>query len=362
MRWIVRLGWLLLALALAAALFVVAANAWLESAGGRSTLERELSQRAGFPVRLQGGFDIMLFPALGVQGTELAIGGPGTGEAFVHAGEYAVALELRPLLAGDLRVESIRLAHGALRMDRVPPSEHAVPGQAGEAPRLPAIGAFTLSDFVVVGAGEPGYELAMDKLEVDGFEEGRETGFQIEASGFGRVVGRFRWDSVDALLGLSGDWSGLLSDALAFRGELDFRSSGGNVSFRWPSGGADPDQVLGLAVDFTLEDEAVRLEGVELSAGAQSARGDGCLQLGAAPRLRLDLAADSLDLDRLPELPSIVTAPGSDDALDARIDIALRLRAGELRRAGAVARNAVLSVGGDADCGQSDRGVPEAGG
>jgi hypothetical protein len=362
MRWIVRLGWLLLALALAAAAFVVAANAWLESTGGRSTLERQLTQRAGFPVRLLGEFDIMLFPALGVQGTELAIGGPGTGEAFVHAREYAVALELRPLLAGDLRVESIHLAHGALRPDRAPPSEHAVPGQAVEARRLPAIGAFTVSDFVVVGAGEPGYELAIDKFEVDGFEEGRETAFRLEASGFGRVVGSFRWDSADALLGLSGDWTGLLSDALAFSGELDFRSSGGNVSIRWPSGPADPDQVLGLAADFTLGPEAVRLDGVELSAGAQSVGGEGCLQLGAAPGLRLDLAADSLDLERLPELPSIVAAPASDNALDARLDIALRLRAGELRRAGALARNAVLSVGGDPDCSQWDRGGPEASG
>jgi len=265
-------------------------------------------------------------------------------------------------LAGDLRVESIRLAHGALRLNRIPPSEHAVPGPSGEAPRLPAIGAFTVGDFVVVGPGEPGYELAIDELEVDGFEERRETGFRIEGAGFGRVVGRFRWDSADASLGLSGDWSGLLSDALAFRGELDFGGSSGNVSIRWPSGPADPDQVLGLTAGFTLGDEAVRLDGLELSAGAQSVGGDGCLQLGAAPGLRLDLATDSLDLDRLPELPSIVSAPGSDNPLDARFDIALRLRAGELRKAGAVARDAVLSVGDDPDCSQPDRDGPEASG
>ena len=359
MRWIIRLGWLLPALALAAAMIYVAANAWLESAGGRRIIERELTHRAGLPVRLLGDFDIMVLPALGIEGTELIIGGPGTAEAFVHAREYAVALAVRPLLAGDLRVESIRLAHGALRLDRIPSSGPGVSGSPAEALRLPAIGAFTVSDFLVVAPGEPGYELAIEELEFGGFEEGRETGFQIDGAGLGRVAGHFRWDSADALLGVSGTWSGSLSDALAFSGEMDFSGSNGKVSMRWPAGPADPGQVLGLSANFTLGDEVVRLGDVELSAGHQSMGGDGCLPLGAAPGLRLDLATDSLDIDRLPELPTFLSAPGTDNALASGFGIALRLRAGELRSAGAVARNAVVTVGDDPDCSQPDRGGSE---
>ena len=87
--------------------------------------------------------------------------------------------------------------------------------------------------------------------------------------------------------------------------------------------------------------------------------GDGCLPLGAAPGLRLDLATDSLDIDRLPELPTFLSAPGTDNALASGFGIALRLRAGELRSAGAVARNAVVTVGDDPDCSQPDRGGSE---
>jgi hypothetical protein len=362
MRWLVRFGWLLLVFALAVALFYAAANAWLESAGGRKTLERELTQRAGFPVRLMGDFDIMLFPALGVKGTELLIGGPGAGEAFMQSREYAVALALRPLLAGELRVESILLADGALRLDRIPPSGPGKTGPPGETLRLPVIGAFTVSDFVVVVPGEPGRELAIDEFAVDGFAEGREAGFQIEGAGFGRVAGRFRWKSADALLTLSGTWSGLLSDALAFSGQMDIGGSNGKVVMRWPAGPADADQVLRLSTGFALGDEAVWLDDVELSAGAQSVGGEGCLGLGASPGLRLDLAADSLDIDRLPELPSLVSAPGADGGPAAGFDIALRLRAVELRSAGAIARNAVLSVGDDPSCSQPDRARPRESG
>jgi hypothetical protein len=354
MRWIVRLGWLLVALVLAAALTYVAANAWLESTGGQRALERELTKRTGIPVRLLGEFEIMMFPLLGVKGTKLVIGGPGTDEAFVQSRNYAVALELRSLLAGDLRVESIRLAHGALRLDRVPPSGPRPSGPSGTAPRLPAIGSFTVNDFVLVLPGSPGYELVIGTLAVDGFVEGRDTRFKIEVAKFGRVEGRLRWDSDDASLMLNGNWSELLADALEIRGEMNFASSTGNISMRLPAGPADREQVLGLSAAFEMEDEAVFLDRIELSAGAQSLGGHGCLALGAAPGLRLDLVTESLDLDRLPELPTLVTETDTEGALDATFDIGLRLRAGELRRAGAIARNAELSIGSNWECSLSD--------
>ena len=104
--------------------------------------------------------------------------------------------------------------------------------------------------------------------------------------------------------------------------------------------------------------EVVRLNDIELSAGGQSVAGFGCLPLGAASGLQLDLTTDSLDLDLLPEVPAFAPAPDAGGAALAGLDIDLRLRAGELRKGGAVARNAVVSVGDDPDCGQTDRGGP----
>ena len=358
MRWITRLGWLLLVLALAAALLYVAASAWLEGAGGRKALEGELTRRAGIPVRLLGDFQIMLVPSFGVAGTELVVGGPGADEALVHSGEYAVALEPRALLAGELRVGTIRLAHGALRLDRIPPSEPGRPGLEDSVSELPAIGELLVSDFVVTAPGESRYEISVIEFAVEGFEERRDTQFRVEAAGLGGVAGTLRWDSADPTLRLDGAWSGLLPDALGFQAEIRFAGADGNVAMRWPAGPAEPDRKLRASAGFVVGDEVLRLNDIELSAGAQSVVGFGCLLLGAAPGLQLDLITDSLDLDRLPELPAFGRAPDAGGAAITGLDIDLRLSAGELRKAGAVARNAVLSVGDDPDCGQPDRSGP----
>ena len=59
------------------------ADAWLESSGGRQMLEQELGARFGMSVSLEGEFDLMLLPDIGVSGTELVIGGEaGPGRFF----------------------------------------------------------------------------------------------------------------------------------------------------------------------------------------------------------------------------------------------------------------------------------------
>lgn len=358
MRWIVRLAGLLLVLALASALLYVAASAWLEGAGGRKALEDELTRRAGIPVRLLGDFDIMLIPSFGVKGTELVVGGPEADRALVHSGEYAVALEPRALLAEELRVGTIRLAHGALRLDRIPPSEPGRPGPPDAVPKLPAIGELRVSDFVVTAPAESRLEIAVIEFAVEGFEERRDTRFRVEAAGFGKVAGTFRWDSAGAELRLGGTWSGFLPDALGFQAEIRFVEAAGEVAMQWPAGPVEPDRKLRASAGFAVGDEVVRLNDIELAAGGQSVTGFGCLPLGAAPRLQLDLTTDSLDLDRLPEIPAFAPAPDAGGADLAGLDVDLRLRAGELRKAGAVAHNAVLSVGDDPDCGRPDRTGP----
>lgn len=41
-------------------------DAWLESSGGREMLEKNLSGRAGMDISLEGEFDLMLLPDIGV--------------------------------------------------------------------------------------------------------------------------------------------------------------------------------------------------------------------------------------------------------------------------------------------------------
>ena len=66
------------ALVLAAAFVMV--ETWLDSAWGRQTLERKLSERFGIPVRLQGGYDTSLLPFVGATGNGLEFGDSGSGD------------------------------------------------------------------------------------------------------------------------------------------------------------------------------------------------------------------------------------------------------------------------------------------
>lgn len=350
-RWLVLV---LLLLALSPALLYVLADYWLESAGGRKVLEGELTRRAGLPVRLLGEFDIMLFPSLGVEGTELLIGGTGAGEELVRSGEYSVALSLAPLLAGEMRVETVRLAGGSLRLDRLPPMGKPAAGSPGAALRLPSIDEFAVSDFTIVAPGEDSARFKVEELAFEGFEERRDTKFRLVIAGYGRLAGQLRWDPAVSALNLDGSWAGPWPGDIGFSVQADLAEKSGNLAARWPAHPASPEEVVAVASGFVVRDGAVRLPGLEIAAGRQSVRGAGCLRLGGTPALQLELAADELDLDKLPELPPFGTPAGAEGPAALGLDLDIRLTAAEIRRAGAVARQAVLSFGGEPDCSDLD--------
>ena len=345
---------LLAVLVLSPVLIYLLANAWLESAGGRQALERELARRAGLPVRLLGEFDIMLLPSLGVEGTELVIGGPGPGEEVIRSREYSVAVALSPLLKGDLQVESIHLAAGTLRVDNFPPRGEPAAAGTGAPVRLPAIDKFEVSQLTIVTGGEPGQRFQVEEFWVEGFAERRETKFLAEVAGFGRVDGRLRWDSERSLLNLEGSWSGAWPGDLAFEGRVDFEAEAGRVAANWPARPETQTEVLAFSTAFAVQEAYVRLQSIEATAGTQTVRGDGCLLLGVPSALRLELTADQLDLDSLPDLPMLGMASDTHGAAGAGMQIDVRLTAAEISGGGAVARDAVGSLGAEPDCRQPD--------
>jgi len=99
------------------------ADSWLESSGGRRMLEQTLSGRIGMSVRLEGEFDLMLLPAIGVSGTELVIGDPGQETEFARSREYEISVALEPLLDRKVLIEWIRLTGGHIYPERYPRSD-----------------------------------------------------------------------------------------------------------------------------------------------------------------------------------------------------------------------------------------------
>lgn len=337
-------------LVLAPALLYLLASAWLESAGGRGALERELARRAGTPVRLLGDFDIELFPSLGAGGTDLVVGGPGTEAEMARSREYSVAVALGPLLRRNLEVESIRLADVTLWLDRLP----AAGTPTGEPFRLPAIDELRVRQLTIVPKGEAGRSFKVDELTLEGFAEGRDSTIRVEAAGFGRVDGRLRWESDRSALNLEGSWLDVWPGALQFGLQADFAAAAGQVRAQWPARSDVGDDLLAISIGYVVREAGIGLRALEARAGAQTVRGGGCVVMGASPALRLDLAADELDLDSLPSLPPGLAAPGADNDAGPAFQIDVRLKVGVLRAGGAVARDAVLGMGSEPDCGLLD--------
>lgn len=341
-------------LVLAPVLLYLLVSTWLESAGGRQALERELARRAGMQVRLLGKFDIRLLPALEVGGTELVVGGPTPDGEMVRSREFAVAIALKPLLDRELQVESIRLAGVTLWLDRVPPATVRPSGEPGEPVRLPAVDKLKISQLEIVSPAEAGPGFRVDELTIEGFAEGRDSTIRVKMPGYGQVDGQLRWESGASMLDLEGRWSGVLSGDLQFGVEADFAAATGHLEARWPVQPNSGTDVVTLSTGVAVREDTVDLQALKATAGAQSVRGVGCVLLGPPATLRLDLAADELDLDSLPRLPSGLAASSADGAAPNGLRIDARLKVGLLRAAGAVAHDAELSVGGKPDCSLQD--------
>jgi hypothetical protein len=348
---------LLIALPLAVVLLLVGTyllvDTWLESAGGRRAVEDTLAERTGLPVRLEGDFNVMLLPAIGVSGSGLAIGGVGPEDVILRSGKYALSLALRALLEGRVVIEAIRLDQGSFHLQRWLELDEE-PGEAG-APgvSLPEVRLLELHRVRVYGEEGSEQSYLLQELRIEDFAEERETPFRLVAEDFGSWAGRFSWSSRLAQLDLeatgSGAWPGTIRVKVAAR----LNAGSGTLEARWagdPAAAAPrPDVHLNLA--YTLLDAGVSLAGVQLDMVPLSVRGDGCLMTNARLALHLELAAERVDLDALPDPAAFSSSAEDSAAWEPPLDLNVRLSAAEFRKGGAVARQAVLRLGDIPDCG-----------
>ncbi len=167
------------------------ADTWLESSGGRQMLEQELGARFGMSVRLEGEFDLMLFPDIGVSGTDLVIGGDASpGSFFAGSREFEVSVALKPLFHQQVVVEWIRLTGG-----QVYPGRYSQSGAGSEAGQLPEIRELTLRDFDLFPADENVAPLRVKTLKVTDFAERRQAVFGVEVESLVDAEGWLLWDT-----------------------------------------------------------------------------------------------------------------------------------------------------------------------
>jgi hypothetical protein len=343
---------LVLALLLVGAYLLV--DAWLESAGGRRAVEQTLAERTGLPVRLEGDFKVMLLPAIGASGTGLAIGGAGPEDEILRSGKYELSLALRALLEGRVVIEAIRLEQGSFQLQRwleleQEPADASAPGVS-----LPEVRLLELQRFRVHGEEGSEQSYLLQELRIEEFAEERETPFRLVAEDFGTWAGIFSWSSRHAQLDLDATGSGAWPGAIQVNVGARLDAGSGNLEALWAGDPAAvaPRPDIRLTFAYTLLEAGVSLDGMQLDMDPLSVRGEGCLLTNARPALHLELAAEQVDLDALPD-PAAFSGSSAEDsaAWEPPLDLNVRLSAAEFRKSGAVARQAVLRLGDNPDCG-----------
>jgi uncharacterized protein involved in outer membrane biogenesis len=284
------------------------ADSWLESSGGRRMLEQTLTARIGMSVRLEGEFDLMLFPAIGVTGTELVIGGPEPGTELARSHEFEISVALKPLLDRQVLVEWIRLTGGSIhpkrysrtndidvidypdRMDIVDPT---VGADSSANLALPEIQELTIRDFQIILSNEDETRLHIKELTLTNFAQNRATPFTLEIEDLATTAGTLRWDTSQSL---------------------------------------------------------IHLGSLQLDLAGQLVRGTACLFLQTPVSLHLDLQAGAFDLDAFREsLPGTGASAGQGSG-DLPLEIRARFAVDELKTSGVLARGVVLSLGGEPAC------------
>lgn len=374
-----------IAVAVLAVLLLVAGwlgDRWLESAGGRRLLERQLSAAIGNPVRLRGDYHFRFVPRIVISGRDLAIGTP-VNDPPVTVASFRTAVGLVPLLRGALRVDAIVLGGGRVDVARAAQLGGAS-GAADEPASLPAVAKLELDDFTLVLPGDAG-PVRLGRLRLAGFHAGRQTPLELQAEragGEGTAIAVGLQGQLE--VAADGSYWGLTLQPLTFRRgrsqQLELRGTlgwqvrdhrltadldgemaasrlsatldaqlldtlAGRATLRYEPGG-DYGEAR-LAVAFVRRDDAVVLQPVAASLDEVALSGSGCLLSGEPPLLALSLSGDEVDLDRLRKwLPD--SSGGAQPELP--VDVAVEIRLGAARLAGATAEGVRVLVGSAPHC------------
>ena len=379
-----RLIWMALPLVLVIIVLLgLAADSWLESAGGRRMLQRELSKSLGLPVRLEGAYALKLFPRLQITGTGLVIDQPAADEMLAFGRKYSAAIELKPFIHREVRISSIGLHGGFVDyryLSREAPAEH---GERRPGLVLPEIASLEISDFSVRLAPE-GRSVLIRKLQLTGFRPGQAALLEIDAGLLEGAEETARlnlhgdlqlaaenWSSKLAIRQMELNWHGRVFTGLSgvwqwdqltsrLAGKMAWQEAPNTADLRmeltWgpsPAGSLEGDyrakglpEPLTLGMDFTVLPDAVVLQHLAIEIAGQSLAGGGCILMAEPAGLHLSLEAGDLDLDRI---YSMMPAQQDGDA-ELPFELAIRLHAKTARFAGAEATGVDVGLGRAPDC------------
>jgi hypothetical protein len=382
-----------LALLLILFLLVLAADAWLESSHGKNRLSAALTDGLGMPVRLQGEFDIVLFPSVGVTGTDLFVGDSATAP-FIRSGSYHASLALLPLIDGQLDILAFSAADGSIDPGQFRKSDTDSPKASRAAFRLPEVTQMQLENFMLfLPSGEKG-SLLIDHLELREFQAGvksplslaltllsgqtalaslealssltvdenldwisldlEELKLQLDSLILEGISGQMSWQPGQEFLQADLSWSGLSpqsagTDSARLSFNLSSETLAGSIELEYLQAGQD--EVLEAALEFRPAEQGIAIPLAGISFAGMNVSGSGCLLTREEPSLHLKMSSRRIDVERLESLLPGDTGAGTGfGGDDFPIDLNLTLSVQEILAAGATVREAELSIGGRPDC------------
>jgi len=389
-----------LGLALVLFLLVLLADAWLESSTGRNKLESALERSLGMPVDLQGDFSITLLPSPGVSGSGLSVGAESSGSAFFQSRDYHAAIELLPLIDGELKVLSVSAIDGLLDVARYRRPEASATGDGKSKVRLPVIERLELENILLVLPGSDDNSLLIRNLELEAFREDELSPMMLElslqssdaviavisaqskllvSSGLGQVSvdleslelnseslelsgihGQIIWSDEQELLKGQFAWEDPALGSGHLTVNLHPATSGGMVELEFAPSAHD--QELNARLNFESKKQGIFLDEIFLSFGDQAVTGVGCLLTAQSRALHLSLNSEFLDIEALNSLfpdgsgmdSGMGSGPGSGPGSDWRdelpVDFNVKLTIGEMHIAGAIVHQAEINLGHAPQC------------
>jgi uncharacterized protein involved in outer membrane biogenesis len=361
----------------------VVADSWLESSGGRQMLQRELTRSLGLPVRLEGNYQLKLFPRLKIDGSGLEINQPGNSGVLALGQEYSAVIELVPFFHREVRITSIGLHGGFVDFSRAPDEAVEAKEASTQQISLPQVAVLEISDFAVRLTKED--SILIRQLQLRDFQPGKESIFDIDAAlisgqaesarlnlhgGLTMEEGSFstqlrilgltlKWGE-SVLAGLTGEWewdqpASRLTGHMAWQQTSQSAALRLQLAFTTPPSGFMHAQYhqqglpepSSFELDFSVLPDRLDLRKLGLKIAGQSIGGDGCLLLTGKTALHLSLQAGHIDLDRIYSLLPAQQGNGPEPPLL----LAIQLHADKAWLAGAEASDVTVEIGSQPDCG-----------
>lgn len=264
----------------------------------RSYMVREVEQRSGYKLALEGPLRWHVWPQLSILSGRMALTAPGASTPLVSAENMRLDVALLPLISHRLQVEQVVLKKAVIQLTpqseaRRPEGAPVAPGEPGPVDREHRnwsfdIGSLNVADSVLVFQHADDEQITVRNIQLQ-LEQNKRRQAQVSFSG---RVNRDQRDLTLAVEGVLDASAGGDSFSVDIT-RLDYQLQGADLPKRGIRGAG--------TLKASWEDQAKRLSvsNLNLTANESSLRGGLWVAMNDKPEWQLDLTSDNLNLDTL---------------------------------------------------------------